>query len=88
MKSLIHNSGLGLRMGVLTSEHPKCMTWISSNETILSRQLRQLADAGIEAENALNELNGAANITALDIGNLLCAEIDDPEDFAVVSAKL
>ena len=48
MKALILNSGLGSRMGVLTSEHPKCMTEISGTETILSRQLRQIADAGIE----------------------------------------
>jgi phosphoenolpyruvate phosphomutase len=34
-------------MGVLTSEHPKCMTEISNNETILSRQLRLIAEAGI-----------------------------------------
>ena len=233
MKALILNSGLGSRMGVLTSEHPKCMTEISPRETILSRQLRQIADAGITdvvmttgyyddvlvnychsldlplnfrfvknpiydqtnyiysiycareyldddiilmhgdlvfenavfdqvmesesscmtvsstlplpekdfkaqvkdgkvlkvgvdifdeameaqalykllkkdwkvwldkiiefcendnrkvyAENALNELNGAANIAALDVENLLCAEIDNPEDLAVVSAKL
>ena len=47
MKALILNSGLGSRMGVLTSEHPKCMTEISPQETILSRQLHQLADAGI-----------------------------------------
>lgn len=47
MKALILNSGLGHRMGVLTSEHPKCMTEISSKDTILSRQLRLLADAGI-----------------------------------------
>ena len=233
MKALILNSGLGSRMGVLTSEHPKCMTEISSHETILSRQLKLIADAGIEevvmttgyydgvlvkycqsldlpihftfvnnpiydqtnyiysiycakdyldddiilmhgdlvfegevfdkvvaspvscmtvsstlplpekdfkaqvvngmvmkvgvdifneameaqalykllkddwkvwldkiiefcdndkrkvyAENALNELNGAANIHALDMENLLCSEIDNPEDLAVVSAKL
>ena len=233
MKALILNSGLGSRMGVLTSEHPKCMTEISSHETILSRQLRQIADAGIEevvmttgyydgvlvkycqslelpihftfvnnpiydqtnyiysiycakdylnddiilmhgdlvfenevfdrvvaspvscmtvsstlplpekdfkarvvdgmvmavgvdifneameaqalyklykndwkvwlekiiefceadnrkvyAENALNSLNGAANIHALDVQNLLCSEIDNPEDLAVVSSKL
>ena len=233
MKALILNSGLGSRMGVLTSEQPKCMTEISAKETILSRQLRQLADAGIEdvvittgyydsvlvnycnslelplhitfvknpvydstnyiysiycarnyldddiilmhgdlvfenevfdrviasdvscmtvsstlplpekdfkarvvdgkvmqvgvdifneameaqalyrlkkddwkiwlnkivefcendkrnvyAENALNELNGAADISALDVENLLCSEIDDPKDLAVVSAKL
>ena len=233
MKALILNSGLGSRMGSLTSEHPKCMTEISSHETILSRQLRQIADAGIQevvmttgyydgvlvkychdlelpirftfvknpiydktnyiysiycakdyldddiilmhgdlvfenevfdkvvnspvscmavsstlplpekdfkaqvvdgmvmkvgvdifneameaqalyhlkkdnwrvwldkiiefcdadnrkvyAENALNELNGAVNIHALDVQNLLCSEIDNPEDLAVVSAKL
>ena len=35
-------------MGVLTSEHPKCMTEISPRETILSRQLRQLSEAGIK----------------------------------------
>ena len=34
-------------MGVLTSEHPKCMTEVSPTETILSRQLRLLAEAGI-----------------------------------------
>lgn len=233
MKALILNSGLGSRMGVLTSEHPKCMTEISAHETILSRQLKLITEAGIEevvittgyydgvlvnycnsldlplhftfvknpiydqtnyiysiycakeyldddiilmhgdlvfegevfdrvvaspvscmtvsstlplpekdfkakvvdgkvmavgvdifneameaqalyklykddwkvwldkivefcesdrrkvyAENALNELNGAANISALDVQNLLCAEIDNPEDLAVVSAKL
>ena len=47
MKALILNSGLGSRMGVLTSEHPKCMTEISATETILSRQLKQIAAAGI-----------------------------------------
>ena len=47
MKALILNSGLGHRMGVLTSEHPKCMTEISPTETILSRQLHLIADAGI-----------------------------------------
>ena len=47
MKALILNSGLGRRMGVLTSEHPKCMTEISSRDTILSRQLRLIQNAGI-----------------------------------------
>ncbi len=47
MKALILNSGLGTRMGVLTSQHPKCMTEIYGNETILSRQLRQLNDYDI-----------------------------------------
>lgn len=233
MKALILNSGMGSRMGVLTSEHPKCMTEISAKETILLRQLKLLADAGIidvvittglfdgvlvhycqslelplrftfvnnpdyrdtnyiysiycareyldddmilmhgdlvfepevlnkviasesscmtvsstlplpekdfkaqvvkgkvvkvgvdifnqaveaqalykllkndwkvwlnkivefceagntkvYAENALNALNGAANINALDVENLLCSEIDNPQDLAVVSSKL
>lgn len=48
MKALILNSGLGSRMGVLTSEHPKCMTEISATDTILSRQLRLLKSAGIQ----------------------------------------
>lgn len=47
MKALILNSGLGSRMGALTAEQPKCMTEISHNETILSRQLRMLSEAGI-----------------------------------------
>ena len=42
MKALILNSGMGKRMGVLTSEHPKCMTEIKDGETILSRQLTLL----------------------------------------------
>lgn len=48
MQALILNSGMGTRMGVLTSEHPKCMTEISPWETILSRQLKQISGAGIE----------------------------------------
>jgi phosphoenolpyruvate phosphomutase len=35
-------------MGVITKEHPKCMTEISFKNTILSRQLRQLVSFGIE----------------------------------------
>ena len=47
MKALILNSGLGRRMGALTCDQPKCMTEISPRETILSRQLRLLTEAGI-----------------------------------------
>ena len=47
MKAVILNSGMGTRMGVLTSEHPKCMTDISASETILSRQLVLLEKVGI-----------------------------------------
>ena len=48
MKALILNSGLGHRMGVLTKEHPKCMTDISEYESILSRQLKYIVAAGIK----------------------------------------
>ncbi len=47
MKALILNSGVGKRMGNLTSEHPKCMTEILEGETILSRQLELLQQCGI-----------------------------------------
>lgn len=47
MKALILNSGVGKRMGDLTSKHPKCMTEISGRETILSRQLKLLQQCGI-----------------------------------------
>lgn len=47
MKALILNSGKGSRMGTLTAKHPKCMTKISSEETILSRQLKLIAEFGI-----------------------------------------
>lgn len=42
----------------------------------------------VYAENALNELNGKANIHALDVRDLLCQEIDNPEDLANVSGRL
>ena len=48
MKALILNSGVGSRMGVLASEHPKCMTKIFEDETILSCQLKQIMEAGIK----------------------------------------
>ena len=47
MKALILNSGLGRRMGVLTCDQPKCLTEIAPGETILSRQLSLIAEAGI-----------------------------------------
>ncbi|MCM1537634.1 MAG: NTP transferase domain-containing protein [bacterium] len=47
MKALILNSGMGSRMGEETRDHPKCMTRLNGEDTILSRQLRQLYKAGI-----------------------------------------
>lgn len=47
MKAIILNSGLGHRMGSITHSHPKCMTEISSDNTILSRQLKKLVAFGV-----------------------------------------
>lgn len=47
MKALILNSGIGKRMGDLTREHPKCMTLIGRDHTILSWQLELLKQVGI-----------------------------------------
>lgn len=44
MKALILNSGSGSRMGDITKQQPKCMTVIDAQDTILSRQLRILAE--------------------------------------------
>lgn len=47
MKALILNSGTGSRMGDITKKHPKCMTEITADDTILSRQLKLLEAAGV-----------------------------------------
>ncbi len=47
MKVLILNSGLGHRMGDITKTHPKCMTEISEKDTILSHQLKLVAEKGL-----------------------------------------
>ena len=47
MKALILNSGSGLRMGDITEDTPKCMTELVTGETLLSRQIRQLENAGV-----------------------------------------
>lgn len=48
MKALILNSGTGSRMGELTKNKPKCLIELGNGETILSRQIRQLNENGIE----------------------------------------
>jgi len=48
MKALILNSGIGKRMGSLTEFSPKCMVSLATGDTILSRQIRLLNEAGIE----------------------------------------
>ena len=54
-------------------------------------KIREYCEAGntkVYAENALNELDGAAGIRALDVGEKLCAEIDNPEDLERVTRLL
>lgn len=47
MKALIFNSGLGSRLGALTSDRPKGMVELSSGEVIFERQMRILHACGI-----------------------------------------
>lgn len=75
MKALILNSGMGSRMGVLTKEHPKCMTDIPNGQSILSRQLGIIKESGITDVvittgyyddvliNYVNSLNLGLNVT-------------------------
>ncbi len=48
MKAVILNSGLGKRMEAETADKPKCLVEIAPQETILSRQVRQLQQHGVE----------------------------------------
>jgi phosphoenolpyruvate phosphomutase len=55
------------------------------------KEIEAFVDAGkvtVYAEEALNALDGEANIAALDVRDLLCAEIDDAQDLAVVTRRL
>ncbi len=81
MKALILNSGMGTRMGILTKEHPKCMTEISSKETILSRQLKQLSDIGIDQVVITTGMFDSVLIN-------YCRELDLPIDIKFVKNPL
>jgi choline kinase len=48
MKAIIFNSGIGSRLGKLTSDKPKCMLKLYNGETILERQIRLLSECGIK----------------------------------------
>jgi len=47
MKAIMVNSGRGTRMGEYTQERPKCLLDLVGGETILSRQVRALAENNI-----------------------------------------
>lgn len=48
MKAFIFNSGKGSRLGGLTKHQPKALVSLGNGETLLSRQLRLLLEAGID----------------------------------------
>lgn len=48
MKALILNSGTGTRLQEQTKLIPKCLLTLGNGETILSRQIQQLSQMGIE----------------------------------------
>ena len=77
MKALILNSGMGKRMGVYTKNQPKCMTEISPSVTIISRQLKQLVDAGIKE---VVMTTGAFDSVLMDY----CESLDLPIDISYV----
>lgn len=47
MRAFIFNSGRGSRLGALTAERPKALVPLANGETLLSRQLRLLKNAGV-----------------------------------------
>lgn len=59
------------------------LVWLSNIERFCENDNRKCY-----AENALNEVSGQCAIKPLDVKDMLCAEIDTPEDLEVVSAKL
>ena len=77
MKALILNSGVGKRMGDITKEHPKCMTEITSEDTILSRQLKLLSENGV---NEVVMTTGPFEDTLIDY----CKSLNLPINFEFV----
>lgn len=82
MKALILNSGVGRRMGAVTEHHPKCMTSISEDHTIISWQLSLLKELGITDvimttgpfEDALKEHIAPYHSGVRCVNNPRCAE--------------
>lgn len=72
MKALILNSGVGSRLMPLTKNHPKCMTQLSEEETILSLQLKKLSSCGIRE---VVMTTGYESEKLIDYGNILCRKL-------------
>lgn len=48
----------------------------------------QAGNVSCYAENAFNDVSDECNINAFNVDNMLCCEVDTPEDLAIVSTKL
>ena len=70
MTLLILDSGRGSRMGDITDSHPKCMTEISADETILSRQLKLAYSAGLTSLNLPPGMTGIGDLAFAYCPNL------------------
>lgn len=57
--------------------------WLESIVSFCER-----GERGCYAENAFNEISSDCQMHALDVFNLLCNEIDNPNDLAIVSSRL
>ena len=94
-KAVIDSEGKILKVGVeffmdsLTAQplyklkRADWLMWLSRIEEYAQKNI-----LACYAENALNDLDGACNIFAADVRNLLCAEIDTPEDLAVIASRV
>ena len=62
--------------------------WLSKIEEYCVKYLAGGGALTFYAEKALNDLEGTCNIFACDLRNLLCSEIDTPQDLAAISSRL
>ena len=83
MIALLLNSGLGSRMGDETREHPKCMTPISPEHTIISWQVKLLKDCGI-TEAVVTTGPFAEQLQAEAADSVLMVFVDVPKWVALV----
>lgn len=57
--------------------------WLAEMRALIAR-----GETRVYAENALNALDGTLPLAPLELKGRLCAEIDNPDDLAAVSARL
>ncbi|MEE0435100.1 MAG: NTP transferase domain-containing protein [Peptococcaceae bacterium] len=66
MRAFIFNSGRGSRLGALTKEQPKALVSLENGETLLSRQLRLLFEAGVRDVVISTGYRGAQIVQAVE----------------------